>query len=255
MSKYPYTILRCEVGSTAHGTGIDGKEDLDEMSIAVPHPDYVLGLETWEQDVIRQDKGRSLGPHERSTPDTYELTRYSLQKWAKLATAGNPSILMMLWAPIRENTQWGYYIRDAGPGLFLSRHAIHRYGGYMRAQAQRLLGTRGSGHGKRGSGQREEYIGEMGYDTKFAMHMVRLGFQGLELAETGTVQLPMHGEAGNFCRAVRRGEVPLDDVLAKAFYLHDKLSDPRLIVPFPEEADRDKINSALAAIHTEVWNA
>ena len=38
------TILLVEVGSTAHGTGLPGGEDHDEMGVVVEGPEEVLGL-------------------------------------------------------------------------------------------------------------------------------------------------------------------------------------------------------------------
>src|SRR5262245_3116476 len=39
------TILLVEVGSTAHGTGLPGGEDQDEMGVVVESPAEVLGLD------------------------------------------------------------------------------------------------------------------------------------------------------------------------------------------------------------------
>lgn len=247
------TILRCEVGSTAHGTGLPGKEDLDEMAIAVPDPDYVTGLLQWEQDIIREDNGRMLGPNDRSTPDTYEITIYSLEKWMRLATQGNPSILLMLWAPVREVTPEGEMIRELAPRI-VSRLAIPRFAGYMRSQALRLVGGKGSGHGKRGGGRREDVIAEHSWDTKFGMHMLRLGYQGLELMQTGEIQLPMQGEGGDFCRAVRRGEVPVEDAFSRAVDLYEQLMDPDLDAVVRDRPDMDAINAAMQIIYRQMWD-
>lgn len=251
------TILRCEVGSTAHGTGLPGREDLDEMSIAVPPPEYVTGLQNWEQDVIRIDvpTGRNLQEGERSTPDTYELTRYSLAKWMRLAASGNPSILMPLWSPVRESTMWGERLRELAP-LIVSKLAIDRYAGYMRSQAMRLLGLRGNGHGKRGGGGRTEYIDEFGYDTKFAMHMVRLGFQGVELMETGSISEPMQGEPLDFCVDVRHGRIDVDDVIYRAIELDavlQTMKNGERSVVVRSEPDRKAIDEFLHQTYMEVW--
>ena len=39
-----HTILLVEVGSGAHGTGLPGGEDNDELGIVVESPEEVLGL-------------------------------------------------------------------------------------------------------------------------------------------------------------------------------------------------------------------
>jgi hypothetical protein len=38
------TILLVEVGSTAHGTGLPGGEDNDEMGVVIEDPALILGL-------------------------------------------------------------------------------------------------------------------------------------------------------------------------------------------------------------------
>ena len=39
------TILLVEVGSTAHGTGLPGGEDHDEMGVVIEPPEAVFGLD------------------------------------------------------------------------------------------------------------------------------------------------------------------------------------------------------------------
>ncbi len=47
------TILLVEVGSTAHGTGLPGGEDHDELGIVVETPEQVVGLGGgWRQELI-----------------------------------------------------------------------------------------------------------------------------------------------------------------------------------------------------------
>ena len=60
------TILRGVVGSTAHGTGLEGHEDRDEMGIFVEPPENVMGLSPIEHMIQRDQhywrfgRGRSL---------------------------------------------------------------------------------------------------------------------------------------------------------------------------------------------------
>jgi len=73
--------------------------------------------------------------------------------------------------------------------------------------AERWLGTRSrSGHGRRGGGRREELLAAHGYDTKYAMHWARPGFQGLELLSNHRLTLPIADEPGDWLRAVKRGD-------------------------------------------------
>ena len=59
------TILLVEVGSTAHGTGIPGGEDHDEMGVVVESPEQLVGLDEGGFRTVMQrtqPDGMSLGP-------------------------------------------------------------------------------------------------------------------------------------------------------------------------------------------------
>lgn len=196
------TILLVEVGSTAHGTGLPGGEDHDEMGVVVEDAAVVLGLDDQGLRTLMQ---RTQPEGSRSGPGDTDRTLHSLRRFLRLAASGNPSILMALWAPVLHLTPAGEELR-ALADAFVGRHVIPRYRGYMQAQTLRLLGLRGGGHGRRGGGGREELIAAHGYDTKYAMHAARLGFQCVELLTTRQLQLPIGGEPAEWLRAVRRGK-------------------------------------------------
>jgi hypothetical protein len=243
------TILLVEVGSTAHGTGLPGGEDHDEMGVVVEDPTQVLGLRERGVPSVMQ---RTQPQGSRSGPGDTDRTLHSLRRFLHLAATGNPSILMSFWAPVIQETSEGAELRGLGEA-FVGRHVIPRYRGYMQAQAQRLLGVRGGGHGRRGGGARPELVAEHGFDTKYAMHCARLGFQGLELLETRHLDLPMNGEPAGWLRAVRRGEVPFQEwwerVLNLDTQLERKLDDGAL----PTGPQRDRIERWSINTHLRRW--
>src|SRR6185437_2061521 len=98
----------------------------------------------------------------RSGPGDTDRTVHSLLRFVRLAASGNPSVLMAMWAPVLHATGDGLALRSLGES-FAGRHVIPRYRGYMKAQAERLLGVRGGGHGRRGGGQRPELIEAFGF--------------------------------------------------------------------------------------------
>ena len=97
-------------------------------------------------------------------------------------------------------TDLGAELRALTPKL-LSRLAGRGYLGYLHGQKERLLGSRGQ---KRVN--RPELVEAHGYDTKYAMHAARLGYQGLELLETGGLTLPMPEPERSRVMAIRTGE-------------------------------------------------
>lgn len=246
----PTAILMVEVGSTAHGTGIPGGEDHDELAVVVETPEQLVGLDERGFVTVMQ---RTQPEGERSGPGDIDRTLYSLRRFLRLAASGNPSILMSFWAPVEHITPVGQELR-ALSDAFIGRHVIPRYRGYMRSQAQRLLGVSGGGHGRRGGGGRIELIEAYGYDTKYAMHTARLGFQCIELLTTGGLQLPIQGPDADWLRSVRQGDVPFeqwwDRVLALDAQL-EQMADDGSLRPGP---DRARVERWSVAAHQAVWS-
>jgi hypothetical protein len=243
-------ILLVEVGSTAHGTGLPGGEDQDELGVVIEHPHEVLGLDERGYASVME---RTQPEGSRSGPGDTDRTLHSLRRFVRLAASGNPSILMALWAPVIFSTAEGDELQGLADA-FVGRHVIPRYRGYMQSQAERLLGTRSrSGHGRRGGGGREELLAAHGYDTKYAMHCARLGFQGLELLTNRRLTLPIAGEPGDWLRAVRRGDVAFDEwwerVLRLDALLEAKLGDDSI----PERCDAAMIDAWMVATHLAFW--
>lgn len=90
-------------------------------------------------------------------------------------------------------------------------------------------------------------------NTKFAMQVFRLGVQGVELLTTGRITLPVPQPHREHLRAVRRGEVPLAQVLAEIDALAAELASLRTTSPLPEEPDRAWVDAWLHRSHLRHW--
>ncbi len=243
-------ILLVEVGSTAHGTGIAGGEDHDEIGVLVETPEQVLGLSESGFKTVMQ---RTQPEGSRSGPGDIDRTLHSLRRFVRLAASGNPSILMCFWSPVEHSTEAGDQLRALGEA-FIGRHIVPRYRGYMKGQAEKLLGVRGSGgHGRRGGGGREELIAEHGYDTKYAMHCARLGFQCLELLETSRLNLPILGEPADWLRSVRYGNVSFAEWWERVLELDSLLAEAATDDRFRPGADVGRIESWMVHVHQQIW--
>lgn len=208
------TILRCQVGSGVHGTSIKGHDDRDEMGIAIEPPEYVVGLRRFEQYEYHTAWERPGGLANRSGPGDLDETIYSARKWMRLALNGNPTVLLPLFVPESEIvliTTLGRELRDLTP-VIVSRQAGHRFAGYLQAQRRGLLSHDGKGRDV----TRPELIEQYGWDTKFGGHMVRLGYQGIELLETGRITLPMPEPERAIVREIRTGGISMTDALRLA---------------------------------------
>jgi predicted nucleotidyltransferase len=244
------TILRALVGSTVHGLALEGTDDRDEMGVCIEPVEHVVGFSEFEQYIYRSAAERE-GKHDApSQPGDLDLTIYSLRKYLRLAMQGNPTVLTLLFTRGAANVYVdarGMQLQELAP-LIISRQAGKRYLGYLESQRQRLMGERGQK-----KVNRPELEERFGYDTKYAMHMLRLGFQGVELLTTGALQLPMVGEPQAFCYACRKGEIPLQDVLGRVGLLERDLKDLISDGPLRDTPDQQAVESWMTGMYWEKW--
>jgi predicted nucleotidyltransferase len=246
------TILRVPAGSNLHGLSLPGHDDSDEVGICIEDIDAAIGFSEFEQYIYRTAAERE-GKHDApSQHGDLDLTIFSLRKFLRLAMQGNPQILQCLFVPAPlwiSGDARGAKLQELAP-LIVSRHCGARYLGYLEAQRQRLLGERGQM-----KVNRPELIAKHGYDTKYAMHILRLGFQGVELMTTGRLTLPMAEENRAYVYSVRLGEVPMQDALTKAGELERQIKDLLLDAPIPAEPAREEIEAWMVAMYFENWRA
>lgn len=240
------TILRTTVGSTIHGTAVQDQDDRDEMAIVIEPPSHVIGLRFWETSVYRtQPEGV------RSGSGDLDLVMHSLRKYCRLTANGNPTMLLPLFVTgtgVLECTALGKSLVDKRD-MFLSQRCGQAFLGYMHAQRERLSGERGSRHGK----PRQELINQYGFDTKYAGHVIRLGFQGLEVMQTGTLSLPMREAEREYVIAIRTGKITLNEVLQRAGELERELKDSLGHGPLPPQPDWDGIDEFLIYSYQVQW--
>ena len=237
-------ILKGVVGSTAHGLALDGADDRDEMGICLEPKEYVIGLRHFEQWTFRTQPDGV-----RSGYGDLDLVIYGFRKWARLAANGNPTILLLLYAPMLTiSTSFGLAVRAAAV-LFASRRAGRAFLGYLRAQRQRMTGERGGRHAK----PRADLVEQFGYDTKYAMHLLRLGHQGVEFLETGGLTLPMPEPTRLHLMDVRQGKVSEQDVLTEGGELERRLEDLLDHSPLPPEPDWRAIDGLVISLYEQWW--
>lgn len=259
-------MLRVLVGSGVHGMAIGGVDDRDEMGICVEPPWTVIGGSRFEHYEYRtQPDGVCSGPGD------LDLVVYSLRKFVKLATQGNPTVLLPLFVPddaVLYCNDFGTEMREQR-AMFLSRQAGPRFRGYLESQRRGLMGLRSGGSRNQG---RKDYRDKYGFDVKFAAHMIRLGIQGIELLETGNITLPIPEPHLSYLRGLKSGEfleghepgspawVYLSDgkkeeTLKLALTLEAKID--RLmrekVGPLPDAPDRQMIDDWVVSVHRRFW--
>ncbi len=244
------TILRCIVGSQSYGLSLDSS-DRDEKGVCIEPFEHFCNLKgKFEQVEFRsaaERTGKSDAPSEAGDLD---LTIYSLEKFLRLAIAGNPNIVELLFISgdsILEATQAGADLRDLY-SVIINRQAGKRYLGYMEAQRQRLLGERGQMRITR-----TELIDEFGYDTKYMSHVIRLGFQGVELLETGRLILPMFGTPKEIVLRAKTGKFSFNEGLQLAGDLESQIKDLITDGPIRERADDKAVETWMREAYRQAW--
>ena len=87
------------------------------------------------------------------------------------------------------------------------------------------------------------------------MHALRLGVQGIELLTTGRITLPIPEPALSYLRSIRRGEVPLDEVVTAIDDATQHLRDLSTASSVPDEPDRRWVDGWLHRSHEDYWRS
>ena len=237
-------ILRGLVGSTVHGLSNPGTDDRDEMGVCIEPPEYVIGLRGFEHYISRsKPEGVPSGPGD------LDLTIYGLRKFCRLALKGSPTVLLLFFIEdehLLQRTQAGAELQALAPS-FLSKRIGRAFLGYLGAQRRSLLGER---HATR----TRELSSEHGYDTKYAMHALRIGIQDIELLRAGRISLPVPEPDRARLRAVRAGAVPLDDIVAQLDDVTERLERLTAESELPQRADEARVDRFLIAAYERAWS-
>lgn len=208
-----HTIYACVVGSRAYRlSGPDSDTDRRGMFVAPTESFWGLNKPPAHVD----------GP----APEQFS---WELERCCELALQANPTVLECLWSPLVER------INDAGRelldlrGAFLSQRLIQSYGGYAQDQLKRLEASR------RKSGN---------VKWKQAMHMVRLLLAGAHVLGTHQILVEVSAHR-DLLLAIRRGEMPWEEVRILASTLEEALRAEAERTTLPVEPDRAAVNDFL----------
>ena len=232
-------LLIAEVGSNATGTAVAGTDDDDYTVVRIePFGELVNGPNSRQSMMIRTQPDGA-----RSYAGDIDLNVYTLRKFTRLAQGGNPSILGTLFSPNRvfdrDQTLWADLAR-----LTASKRAGAAFLGYMRQQLERWRGERGQKNVSR-----PELVEQYGFDTKYAGHVLRLGFQGVEYLLTGWITLPMPEWERGKVVACRTGMMTEGVALLTADLLEVAVKTALDDSPLPEQPDQGAIEEFLMSVY------
>jgi uncharacterized protein len=232
-------------GSQLHGAKVEGYDDLDIYGAYIEPPELVLGLSKMPHFVWSSGAADA-----KNNADDVDVTLYSLRRWAELMLKGNPSILHYLFAEnlAPSNDLWARHVlpyRDA----FLSKKSAEQYIGFANNQRMRLSGERGMGR----HGQRQDLVDKYGFDTKFAMHYIRLLWECRELLMDKRLTLPLRERAHLI--DIRTGKYSQDEVFGQGEQLAAECESLLKASKLPEAPDIDELSKIVTRAYVEHWRS
>lgn len=223
---------------TLHGSQLYGmatpNSDYDYIGACIEPEELVIGLGKFEQHEWKNEAISSEG------------TTYSLRKYIRLLIEGNPTILASSFSPIAYDLLG--ITSDDFHNLFASKLCGPKFYGYMKAQMHRLHTGKGL------HVTRAHLIDQYGFDTKYAAHVIRLGFQAVEYLGTGKIQLPILEDPLKIIMDVRHGVYSYSDFKQMA---EDMLSDVDAAYKasqLPEKPDYDAVSQWLVNSYISQWD-
>jgi len=229
-------------GSHQHGAAIPGAvSDVDLFGIYIEPPTRALGVQ--EESHFT---GGTQDQYERNRPGDEDYKCYTLQRWAGLACKGNPTILGFLYTPCMLSGVWLDLIVQH-KDLFKARTHAKAFLGYAQGQVKRLDGTAGKGK----HGQRPELETKFGYDTKAAMHLMRLLFEAEEYMKTGEILYPRPER--DLLLAIRQGAWTWDKLFFEYNEQEKRVEQAMGESKLPDHVDRDKVSALIAECYMAHW--
>lgn len=208
-----FIIFRCVVGSRAFGLETD-ESDVDRRGIYLPPADLQWAL---------------YGVPEQFENDETQEVYWELAKFLKLALKANPGILECLYSPLVEHASDLARELLSMRASFLSKLVYQTYNGYVLSQFRKI----------------EQDVRTRGVVRwKHPMHLIRLLLSGIAILREGYV--PVHVDAHrDRLLAIRRGEIPWEEIEAWRLELHRELDDAFTHTALPERPDFERANAFL----------
>lgn len=245
--RYPADLIHAFVGgSQQHGASIPGKtSDLDVYGIYVELPVKIFGV-----DSESHFTGGTQDQYEKNRPGDEDYKVYTLKRWASLACKGNPTVLGFMYSPTADSLSDSVWAKLILPNknLFCASSHGAAFLGYAKGQVARLKGDKGKGK----HGQRPELEQAFGFDTKAAMHMMRMMFECEEFLQTGNITYPRPEK--DVLLDIRQGKWTWEKLFREYYEAEIRIQALRTTSPLPEKVDREKVSNLLVQAYREHWN-
>ena len=210
---FDFVIYRCVIGSRAYGLEHD-ESDTDRRGVYLPPAEMHWSLYGVPEQL-----------EDHNTQETY----WEMQKFLVLALKANPNVLECLYTPLVEHATELAREMLAMRESFLSKMVYQTYNGYVMSQFKKLqTDLRNKGHVK----------------WKHVMHLIRLLLSGIDVLRTGVVSVYV-GEHREQLLAIKRGELPWEEVEKWRLSLHREFDLAAITRKLPDRPDYQKANALL----------
>jgi predicted nucleotidyltransferase len=182
-------IFKAIVGSRAFGTAVEGSSDTDIKGVYAQCSDDILGFNYQEHVQVGKDE-----------------TYYEIKRYLELLRAGNPTVVELLFSP--EDcvlvSEPEFEVVLSNRSKFITRRCIRTFGEY--AISQFVKAKTDNRHRK----------------LKNLLHCRRLLDMSVEIAETGMINIRRPNTEELL--SIKRGEIPVDEIIAKAEKDHGRIA-------------------------------
>jgi predicted nucleotidyltransferase len=292
-----HSLCLTYAGSHSHGTYIpptdpNAVDDIDLFGIVMPPPNYMLGLEDFDNWNTKHEE--------------LDIVVYSLRKLVGLLLEGNPNVLGLLWLKPEHYLQTTPAFQRLldNRHLFASKAAYKSFAGYANGQlhrmtsytpeieqeiqdlqaelelagwklqdvmdkrsvpmpkgltteqantkANRLRKLRALYHSAYQGEKRRRLVKQHGYDTKNAAHLVRLLTMCKEFLANGEMTVFRSDDAESY-KSIKRGEWELEAVKQRAETLFAEARKACETSTLPDEAPRQQISQLLTNMYLDAY--
>jgi predicted nucleotidyltransferase len=207
-------IFRCVIGSQAYGLA-DSSSDVDRRGIYLPPADVQWSL---------------YGVPEQLESHLTQEAYWELQKFLILALKANPNVLECLYTPLVETVTPLAQELLQMRSLFLSRLVFQTYNGYVMSQFKKMQAE------IRNRGQLK---------WKHVMHLIRQLISGTTVLREGFVPVLVEEQHRDKLLAIKRGEVPWEELEAWRKELHRSFESAFESTSLPERPNYEEANRFL----------
>lgn len=242
-------VMTAYRGSVAHNLYVapeeeNGTDDIDIVSITVPSRDYYFPV------------NKSILPKatQEFFIDQFDIVAYEFSKFVYMLTQCNPNTLSLLWLQpehylyLTENG--GYLIENRS--WFPSRANVYNaFTGYAYQQLKSLeVGKTDAAYmGEK----RRKLVEKYGYDTRHASHLIRLLKMGIELLDTGDMEVFRIKDRDELLH-IKNGGYKLEEIKSYAQSLFEIAKEKNKTTSLQAHPNMGEIQEAISEILHDILN-